>query len=116
MTTCLTLRKLLTVTEENATVNFLKPESKALNYQNKITAQNFENWIQERGIYFANNEDIKYEKPLSMKDTNEKETDSSLLIANYGKGKFVYTGLVFLRELADGVPRAYRLFMNLISN
>jgi LmbE family N-acetylglucosaminyl deacetylase len=103
------------VTEENATVNLLKPDSKALNYPNKITAQDFENWIQERGIYFATSADSKYEKPLSMKDTSEKETDGSLLIANYGKGKFVYTGLVFFRELPAGVPGAYRLFMNLIS-
>jgi LmbE family N-acetylglucosaminyl deacetylase len=103
------------VTEEDATINFAKPESKALNYPNKITAQDFENWIQERGIYFSGNADSKYEKPLSMKDTGETETDGALLIANYGKGKFVYTGLVFFRELPAGVPGAYRLFMNLIS-
>ncbi|MBU0695484.1 MAG: PIG-L family deacetylase [Bacteroidetes bacterium] len=103
------------VTEEDATVNFIKPESKALNYPNKITAKDFENWIQERGIYFAQSVDPHYEKPLSMKDTGEKESDGSLLIANYGKGKYVYTGLDFFRELPAGVPGAYRLLMNLIS-
>jgi hypothetical protein len=103
------------VTEEDAKVVFTKPESKALNYPNKLTQQDFENWIQERGIYFAGAADSRYEKPLSMKDTGEKETEGALLIANYGQGKFVYTGLVFFRELPAGVPGAYRLFMNLIS-
>ncbi|MBK0381500.1 PIG-L family deacetylase [Pedobacter sp. SD-b] len=103
------------VTEENAKVNFIKPDSKALNYPNKITETDFENWIQERGIYFTTNEDGHYEKPLGVKDTGEKESDGSLLITNYGKGKFVYTGLVFFRELPAGIPGAYRLFMNLIS-
>jgi LmbE family N-acetylglucosaminyl deacetylase len=103
------------VTEEDAKVIFKKPESKALNYPNKLTEKDFENWIQERGIYFAGTADSRYEKPLSMKDTGEKGTDGALLIANYGKGKFIYTGLVFFRELPAGVPGAYRLFMNLIS-
>ncbi|MDA9555501.1 PIG-L family deacetylase [Pelobium sp.] len=103
------------VTDEDAKVSFLKPDSKALNYPNKITAKDFEGWIQERGIYFSTNEDNRYEKPLGMNDNGEKMSDGSLLIANYGKGKYVYTGLVFFRELPAGVPGAYRLFMNLIS-
>lgn len=103
------------VTEENAKVNFIKPQSKALNYPNKITENDFEGWIQERGIYFATDVTAAYEKPLSMKDIGEKESDGSLLIANYGKGKFVYTGLVFFRELPAGIPGAYRLFMNLLT-
>jgi hypothetical protein len=103
------------VTDETSTVSFLKPESKALNYPNKITAKDFEGWVQERGLYFTANEDSRYEKPLGMSDSGEKMTDGALLLANYGKGKFVYTGLVFFRELPAGVPGAYRLFMNLIS-
>ena len=65
--------------------------------------------------YFADAEDQKYEKPLGMNDSGEKASDGALLIANYGKGKFVYTGLVFFRELPAGVPGALRLFVNLIS-
>ncbi|TKC00872.1 PIG-L family deacetylase [Pedobacter cryophilus] len=103
------------VTEEDAEIKLALPESKVLNYPNKITAKDFEGWIQERGIYFANTTSPQYEKPLSMKDTGEKATDGALLVANYGKGKFVYTGLVFFRELPAGVPGAYRLFVNLIS-
>lgn len=103
------------VTEEDATVEFLKPESRALNYPNKITAKDFEGWIQERGIYYASTKASQYEKPLRMKDTGEQENDGALLIANYGKGKFIYTGLVFFRELPAGVPGAFRLFANLIA-
>ncbi|MCD0489235.1 PIG-L family deacetylase [Pedobacter sp. MC2016-14] len=104
------------VTEEDAEVSFLAPEHPALNYPNKITAKDFEGWVQERGIYFATDLDPKYTPILSMHDTNEKAGDGSLIIAGYGKGKFVYTSLVFFRELPAGVPGAYRLFVNLISN
>ncbi|RZK55182.1 MAG: PIG-L family deacetylase [Pedobacter sp.] len=103
------------VTEEDAKVNFINPESAALNYPNKITDKDFEGWVQERGIYFATDIDPKYSTVLSMKDTGETESDGSLLIADYGKGKFVYTSLVFFRELPAGVPGAYRLFANLLA-
>ncbi|HMU10504.1 MAG TPA: PIG-L family deacetylase [Ferruginibacter sp.] len=104
------------ITDEEAKVNFLIPDHPALNSPNKITEKDFEGWIQERSIYHAENTDTAYKKILSMKDPGEKEQDGSLIIANYGKGRFVYTGLVFFRELPAGVPGAYRLFANLIAN
>jgi LmbE family N-acetylglucosaminyl deacetylase len=104
------------ITDEEAKVNFLIPGHKALNYPNKITAADFDGWIQERSIYNAENIDTAYRKILSMKDPGENEQDGSLIVANYGKGRFVYTGLVFFRELPAGVPGAYRLFANLIAN
>ena len=104
------------ITDEEAKVNFLIPSHKALNYPNKITEKDFDGWIQERSIYNAENADTAYRKILSMKDPGENEQDGSLLIANYGKGRFVYSGLVFFRELPAGVPGAYRLFANLIAN
>ena len=103
------------VTDETAKVNFLKPNHPALNYPNKITAKDFEGWIQERSIYDAEKIDSNYQRILSMKDPDETDQDGSLIIANYGKGRFVYTGLVFFRELPAGVPGAYRLFANLIA-
>ncbi|WP_205510763.1 PIG-L family deacetylase [Longitalea arenae] len=103
------------VTDEKATVNFLLPNHPVLNYPNKITAKDFDNWVQERGIYFADQVDSAYETPLSMADPNEKEQKGSLIIGSYGKGKFVYTGLVFFRELPAGVPGAYRLLANIIA-
>jgi hypothetical protein len=103
------------VTDENAAVSFLKPEHAVLNYPNKITEQDFDGWIQERGIYFAGQPDAKYETVLSMHDAGESDQQTSLIIADYGKGKFVYTGLVFFRELPAGVPGAYRLLANIIA-
>jgi LmbE family N-acetylglucosaminyl deacetylase len=103
------------VTDENAKVNFLLPNHPALNYPNKITEKDFEGWIQERSIYHAEKIDSNYQRIISMHDAGEKDDDGSLIIANYGKGKFVYTGVVFFRELPAGVPGAYRLFANLIA-
>ena len=103
------------VTDEDAKVNFLLPNHPALNYPNKITEKDFEGWAQERSIYNAEKSDSSYQRILSMKDPGEAEQDGSLIVANYGKGKFVYTGLVFFRELPAGVAGAYRLFANLIA-
>ncbi|MBC7934753.1 MAG: PIG-L family deacetylase [Rhizobacter sp.] len=103
------------VTDETAAVNFLMPNDPSLNYPNKITQKDFEGWIQERSVYHAENIDSNYRRVLSMKDPGEKESDGSLIIADYGKGKFVYTGLVFFRELPAGVPGAYRLLANLLA-
>lgn len=103
------------VTNENAEVKFINPGSEVLNEPNKITSADFDGWIQERGIYFASELDPKYETVLSMNDPGEGAKSGSLIIAKYGKGNFVYTGLVFFRELPAGVPGAYRLFVNLLS-
>ncbi len=103
------------VTEEDASVTFLLPDSPALNYPNKITQKDFEGWVQERSTYQALQLDTHYVTPLSMHDTGEEETNGSLVIAKYGKGNFVYSGLVFFRELPAGVAGAYRLTANLIA-
>lgn len=103
------------VTDENAPVTILNPADPVLNYPNKITQADFKGWIQERGIYFAADIDPKYRTVLQMNDPNEQASKGSLLVADYGKGRFVYTSLVFFRELPAGVSGAYRLFINLIS-
>lgn len=105
----------LRVTDETAKVNFLLPDHKVLNYPNTITDKDFDGWIQERGIYFAGQTDPAYQSVLSMKDPGESDQKGSLVIAEYGKGIFVYTGLVFFRELPAGVPGAYRLMANIIA-
>ncbi|WP_316823477.1 PIG-L family deacetylase [Pedobacter gandavensis] len=104
------------VTEEDATVHLLAPDQPALNYPNKISQKDFEGWVQERGLYFAIDADPKYTPILGMHDTGEGEKNGALLIADYGKGKFVYTSLSFFRQLPAGVTGAYRLFINLLSN
>lgn len=103
------------VTDENAKMNFVKPDHPLLNYPNKISAKDFEGWIQERGLYFASSWDDKFETVLSCADPNEKAQQGSLLIARYGKGNYIFTGLAFFRQLPAGVEGAYRLFANLVS-
>jgi LmbE family N-acetylglucosaminyl deacetylase len=104
------------VTDENAPVTFLAPDHPALNTPNKITAADFSGWVQERGTYFPSQwDEAHYTAVLAMSDPGEAPLKSSLLIAPYGKGWFVYTGLTFFRQLPAGVPGAYRLFANLVS-
>jgi hypothetical protein len=103
------------VTDETAAVTFLAPDHPVLNTPNKITAADFEGWIQERGIYFPDQWDDHFIPILAWHDPGEEPLKGSLLVAQYGKGYFVYTGIVFFRELPAGVPGAYRLFANLIS-
>ncbi|MEI6408068.1 MAG: LmbE family protein, partial [Bacteroidota bacterium] len=103
------------VTDENAEMRFLLPDHAVLNSPNKITPEDFNGWIQERGLYFPSEWDAKFSAPLSSNDPGEKPADGALLVAPYGKGFYVYTGLSFFRELPAGVPGAYRLFANMIS-
>jgi LmbE family N-acetylglucosaminyl deacetylase len=103
------------ITDETAPVKFLIPEHQVFNYPNKINASDFDNWVQERGIYFAEKLDNRYVTPLAMHDPGEEDQNGSIIIADYGKGKFVYTGLVFFRQLPAGVTGAYRLLANIIA-
>lgn len=103
------------VTDERSDVRFLLPEHPVLNTPNKLTAADFNNWVQERGLYFAGEWDAKFAAPISCNDPGEKAADGALLIAPYGKGQYVYTSLSFFRELPAGVPGAYRLFANILS-
>ena len=103
------------VTDENATVTLLKPEHPVFNFPNKINADDFKGWIQERSIYHASDTAGKFEKLIGMSDPGEKSDDGSLIVAKYGKGWFTYTGIVFFRELPAGIPGAYRLLANIIA-
>jgi LmbE family N-acetylglucosaminyl deacetylase len=103
------------VTDEASEVRIIKPDHPALTFPNLITSADFKGWVQERGIYFATETDSNYETVLSMNDPGEKPHEGSLIVAKHGKGNFVYTGLVFFRQLPAGIPGAYRLFANLLS-
>ena len=103
------------ITNETSPVKFLKPSHAVLNFPNKINQKDFDGWIQERSIYHASELDEKFETILAMNDPGEQGQDGSLVVAKYGKGSFVYTGLVFFRQLPAGVPGAYRLLANLIA-
>lgn len=103
------------VTEENAAVTFLNPNHKLLNFPNKITADDFKDWVQERGAYFPAQWDAAYEPLFEMHDTGEEPLQGSTLYAKYGKGNFIYTPLAFFRQLPAGNIGAARLFFNFLS-
>jgi hypothetical protein len=103
------------VTEENAEVRFLLPGHPVLNQPNRITPADFEGWVQERGLYFANQWDPRFQAVLSSNDGGEPPRDGGLLVAPYGDGYFVYTGYSWFRQIPAGVPGAYRILVNLIS-
>ncbi|WP_417199758.1 PIG-L family deacetylase [Bizionia sp.] len=103
------------VTDEFAEVKFLAPNHPVLNVPNKITQTDFENWTQERGLYFPDKWSTDFTPILSMHDKGESAKKGSLLVAQYGKGYYIYTGLSFFREFPAGVSGAYRLFANILS-
>jgi hypothetical protein len=103
------------VTDPNSPVHFLAPDSPLMNTPNKMTLADFEGWEQERGLYFWGTFDPRYQALLGLKDFNEAEVTGALVAARVGKGLYIYTGLSFFRELPAGVPGAYRLFVNLLS-
>lgn len=103
------------ITDEGSPVRFLKPNAPLLNAPNKITQDDFKGWVQERGLYFWTKFDAKYTPLLAMNDPGEPQLNGGLVYAHYGKGTYIYTGLAFFRQLPEGVPGAYRLFVNLLS-
>ena len=103
------------VTEENAAVRFLAPNHPVLNYPNKITTKDFEGWKQEQGLYYPNEFDKAFTPILSSNDTGETPKNGALLVAPFGRGYYIYTGLSFFRELPEGVIGAYKLLSNIIS-
>ena len=103
------------VTQENVPVTFALPQHVVLNSPNKITATDFENWVQERSTYQAENADALFEMPFRMSDKGEEPSNGSLLIAPYGKGNFVYLSLTLFRQLPAGNPGAFKLLANLIA-
>lgn len=103
------------VTDENAKVTFVSKDHPVLNKPNKITQKDFNNWVQERGLYFPDQWSEEFIPILSMNDEGEEPKQGSLLVANYGDGYFIYTGLSFFRQFPEGVPGAYRLFANMVS-
>ena len=103
------------VTEENAPVTILDPNHPAMLFPNKINQEDFKGWVQERGLYFPNKWDEHFLPLLEMNDTGEAPTKGALLVAPYGKGYYVYSGLSWFRHLPAGNPGPYRLLSNLIS-
>lgn len=103
------------ITNENAAVTFLAPHHSVLNYPNTISQLDFTGWVQEQGLYYPNQWGKEFTQIIASSDEGEDQKQGGLLIAKYGKGNYVYTGLSFFRELPEGVSGAYRLMANLIA-
>jgi LmbE family N-acetylglucosaminyl deacetylase len=103
------------ITDETAAPTFLDPKHPVVTTPNALSAADFTGWVQERGIYFGANWDPRYKPLLRFADPGEQPLDGALLVAQHGKGRYIYTGLAMFRQLPAGVPGAYRLFANLIA-
>ena len=96
-------------------MEILEPDHPVLNFPNVFNAQDFQGWVQERGLYFPDQWDPSYTPLLSMNDPGESGKKGGLLVAPYGSGYYIYTGLSFFRELPAGVPGAFKLLSNMLS-
>jgi len=103
------------VTDEAAPVRLLQPAHPVFHRPNELSAKDFEGWVQERSLYHAEGWDARYTPLLGMADPGEAEDQGALIVAQHGKGHYVYTGLAFFRQVPEGVPGATRLFANLLA-
>jgi hypothetical protein len=103
------------VSVEEEPVEILQPQDRIFSYPNKIGADDFKGWVQERGLYFMSDWDPKFQPLLSCHDPGEPPRNGGMLLAHYGKGLYIYSGYAFFRQLPAGVPGAIRLFVNLVS-
>ncbi len=103
------------ITDETAPISFPKPDHRLLQFPNRIQPQDFEGWVQERGLYFASKWDDRYEPLFSSYDPGEKPSLGGTLITKYGQGTYIFTPMAWFRQLPAGVPGAYRLFANFLS-
>ncbi len=103
------------ITDENAPITFLEPQHPLLNFPNKMGQEDFANWIQERGLYYPKEWDPQFHALLQLNDPGEAPLKGGLLVADYGGGRYIYSSMVWYRELRVGVPRAYRMLANMIS-
>ena len=103
------------ITDETAPITFIEPEHPLLNTPNKMGQEDFANWIQERGLYYPKDWDAQFHALLQSNDPGEAPLKGGLLVADYGRGHYIYSSMVWYRELRGGVPGAYRMLANMIS-
>ncbi|HSQ85506.1 MAG TPA: cyclic nucleotide-binding domain-containing protein, partial [Desulfobacterales bacterium] len=103
------------VTDENAPVKILKPDYPIFKFPNSISHVDFNGWFKDRGLYFFNQWDKRYEPMLTCNDPGEDPKEGGLLVAGYGQGTYLYTGYSFFNQLPSGVPGAFRLFTNILA-
>ena len=103
------------ITDENAPITFLEPQHPLLNFPNKIGPDDFKDWIQERGLYYPREWDPQFHALLQSNDPGEAPLKGGLLVADSGRGHYIYSSMVWYRQLRAGVPGAYRMLANMIS-
>ena len=103
------------VIDERAAVKTVRADDPVLAAPNRIAPQDWDGWVQERGLYFARTWDPKYRSVIETHDAGDQARDGGLLIGAVGRGTYVYTGIAFFRQLPAGVPGAFRLFANLLA-
>ena len=103
------------VTVEEAPATLLLPEHPLLTVPNKLVEADFDDWVQERGLYFAAELDKAYSAPIAWNDPGERPLNGALIACDFGEGRFIYTGISLFRQLPAGVPGAYRLLANLVA-
>jgi hypothetical protein len=103
------------ITDENAPVTFIEPQHPLLNVPNKMGQEDFTGWIQERGLYYPREWDPQFHALLQSNDPGEVPLKGGLIVADYGRGHYIYSSMVWYRQLRAGVPGAYRMLANMIS-
>jgi LmbE family N-acetylglucosaminyl deacetylase len=103
------------ITDETAPITFLEPDHPLLNSPNKMGPDDFKDWVQERGLYYPKEWDSQYHALLQSNDPGETPLKGGLLVADYARGHYIYTSMVWYRELRGGIPGAYRMLANMIS-
>jgi hypothetical protein len=103
------------VTLEDAPVAFPNPQHILLRQPNRITQEDFQHWVQERGLYFPSQWDPRYETLFESHDPGESPLPGGALFTRYGKGAYIYTSYAWFRQLPAGVPGAFRIFANFLS-
>ncbi len=103
------------VSEEDAQITILIPDNPIFHHPNKITAADFDGWVEERGSKFLTEWDSNYQALLTCNDREQEPQHGGFLTAKYGQGTYTYAAYAFYRQLPAGVAGAYRLFVNMLT-
>lgn len=103
------------VSEEDAPVELLAPDDAVLQWPNRITAADFEGWVEQRGSKFWSEWDTAYTPLVSTHDEGQDPQQGIWLHARAGEGHYTYFALALHRQVPYGVPGAYRLLANLLA-
>jgi LmbE family N-acetylglucosaminyl deacetylase len=104
------------VTREDAVPQFLAPQHPLMSTPNVLDARDFEGWVQERGLYFAQTWPAEFTPLIAWSDPGEPKAQGALITAQYGEGSVTYCALSLFRQWRSGVPGSYRILANLVAH